>query len=133
LNVPGWLKKAVVGLILVSWSSGTYYNYRARSTLKDMEYQHQLSRIHHEEALQMLKDAENSRQAMQKQVQQLQHTQKVLQHEKRVKAEMADAGATEMEPTIVNFLEQRQKTLMGRVETLQSYIQLESKRDVIEK
>lgn len=133
--LPSWAIKCIVGLVAISWCSAIYYHNQMRAELKTLEMEHQMETLQLEEASKTLQEASRSQQIMEREIQRLEQTKKALEHEVRMAAELKEGETigAHHHHEIANDIENRHAVLQEKIESLRSYIQDESHREVLEK
>jgi hypothetical protein len=133
--LPSWVIKCIIGLVVVSWCFAMYWHQQLRAELKTLELEHKMESMHFEEAAKSLKESYNSQKMMERQIQKLEQTKKALEHEVRMAAELEEGETLgdHHHHDIANDIENRHAVLQEKIESLRSYIQQESYREVVEK
>lgn len=133
--LPSWAIKCIIGLVAVSWCLAIYWHQQLRAELKTLTLEHQMEHLHFEEASKTLKEATENQKKMEREIQKLEQTKKALEHEVRMAAELKEGetlGANHHHQ-IANDIQNRHAVLQEKIDSLRSYIQEESHREVLEK
>jgi predicted nucleic acid-binding Zn-ribbon protein len=124
----------MAGVLAISWCAAIYWNYQMRASLKSLQLHHQIESLHYEEAKRTIEEANNYKMLLERHVQQMEEKKQGLEHELRVASELKEGetlGAAHN--SISDVIERRQAVLQDKIESLRSYIQEESRREVHEK
>ena len=123
-------------VVLLLFSASTYWDYQMRAALKAVEYEHSVESLHVAEATQTLNDARLSQKLEEQKIMDLEKTKQVLEHELQMAELMKESNSSAESHNhhhISDYIERRQQVLQNKIESLRSYIQEESRREVLEK
>lgn len=136
-KTPSWAGKMCMCVLAFSWIAAIFLTKGAWKAVGQMQYEQQTQTIQHEEALQDLEDAKQSRLASKQHVAHLQEARKVMQHEARTATVLHTAGEDLSQFTqhevVSTWLDKRQESLQKKVDILHEQVSQENRAEAIKK
>jgi hypothetical protein len=141
-SLPGWMLPIAYGCVVLSWMVAFKQNNSLSQFSLALNVERSALVLQGEEALRTLKDAKASKSMLERRVRKLERTQEQMKHEVRVSEEMIELHASIEDSEllenrtggdVMNWVQQRQEGLRRKMLNLQSFIQVDSRRQVIQK
>ena len=142
-SLIGWMLPIAYGCVVLSWMLAFKHNNSLSQISLGLDAQRSILVLQGEEALWALTDAKESEFKLKFKIKKLKRTQKLMKHEIRMSGEMVEIQASQKDPevrklnqksgVVMNWVQQRQEGLRLKMLYLQTYIQDDSRRQVIEK
>lgn len=133
--IPSWAIKCIIAVVALSWCLAIYWHQQLRAELKTLAMHHEMETLHFEQASKTLQEASKKQKQMEKEIKKLETNKKALEHEVRMAAELKEGETlgAHHHVDIANDIQNRHGVLQEKIESLRSYIQEESHREVLEK
>ena len=140
---PGWMLPIAYGCVVLSWMLAFKHNNSLSQISLGLDVERSALAFQGEESLRTLNNAKESMSMLERSMEKLKDTQKVMKHEVRKSEEMVDLHPSQLvretlegkdTGVVVNRIQQRhEEGLRRKMIDLQSFIQDDSRRQVIEK
>jgi hypothetical protein len=144
--LPGWMMLPVAyGCVVLSWMVAFKHNNSLSQISRGLDVERSALVLQGEETWRTLKDAKESKSILERRVKKLKRTQEQMKHEVRVSEEMFELDDSQEDSdlqelfvnrkggAVMNWVQQRQEGLRLKMLHLQSFIQGDSRRQVIQK
>jgi cyclophilin family peptidyl-prolyl cis-trans isomerase len=140
-----WILPLTYGLVVLSWFSAFRFNDSLTQISVGLHFEQEALAFQKGESLRILSDAKEAKDAILRQHKKLKRTQKLFDHEIRMKEELFEMKmSSENKETLktiqgrqsgiaMTWIQQRQETLYRKIYMLQDYIQEKSRQQVIAK
>lgn len=140
-----WTQRFLYLLVLASWITALKTNSKLNKRYVALQKENSSLNLQKEQTSDMIQDAKTTRDKILRQNRQQQRTKRLFEHEERMSEELHELKQSSSNSEVLKLIEQRQngitsswvkqrqEALYQKIVSLQSYVQKQSKKRVIEK
>jgi cyclophilin family peptidyl-prolyl cis-trans isomerase len=143
-SLPNWVLPLCYLMVVVSWYKAVQQKGVLTEAMMGVEYQRDQLKLQQEENIRLLEQARETKNQLERKKRKLERTHDALLHERRMNEEVYEMKvssdpeisrilSTKRSGTVTTWIQQRQQGLRHKIETLQSYIQDQSRKQILKK